>query len=242
MKDNSTSSSGCLYLIPTPLSAESEWVFSRPIEDALKSSSMLVCERIRTSRRSIKYMFDQDSFDLLTFVEMNKHEANDYIEIAKKALKSGKNVSVLSEAGMPCVADPGHRLVLEAHRSNIPVHPFTGPSSFMLALMSSGLNGQSFAFHGYLSRDQDKLNSALRSLDKEIKKNGSSQIFMETPYRNQKLFDSILRLVSNDTYLNVSMELNGQQELIKTKSIRDWKKHPMIFKDKLPAVFILGQP
>lgn len=242
MKNKSLRATGYLYLIPTPLSAESEWVFGVPIEQALQASSVMVCERIRTSRRSIKYLFDQEQFDNLAFIEMDKHQADDYVGVAIKALLSGQHVSVLSEAGMPCIADPGHLLVLEAHRRNIQVHPLTGPCSFILALMASGLNGQSFSFHGYLSRDQDGLNAALRSLDRDVKKSGGSQIFMETPYRNQKLFDSVLRIVSNDIYLNISMEINGRQERIQTKTIGDWKKHPMAFKEKFPAVFILGSP
>jgi 16S rRNA (cytidine1402-2'-O)-methyltransferase len=240
MKVRSSTSSGRLYLVPTPLSTESEWSFSSAIEEALRSSSMMVCERIRTSRRSIKYLFDQESFDRLTFVEMDKKKSIEYVDQAMTALSSGHHVAVLSEAGLPCVADPGHPLVLAAHNKNIDIHPFSGPCSFMMALMASGLNGQNFAFHGYLSRDPNELHAALRSLEKDVKRSGGSQIFMETPYRNQKLFDSILRIVSNDINLNVSMEINGRQELIKTKTVLEWKKRPLVFKEKFPAVFILG--
>ena len=238
---STTSSAGTLYLVPVSIASPSEWSFDQEIEDALKTCGIIVCERTRTARRMIKYLFDQNAFDQLEFIEMDKHKADAHVTETIRHLSAGTNVVIMSEAGMPCIADPGHELVLAAQRLNMKIHPFPGPSSFMMALMASGLNGQAFTFHGYLPRDQDKLNPALRSIDKSLQRDTKSHIFMETPYRNQKLFNSVLKMTSEDVYFNISMDINGPNEMIKTKTIYNWKKKPYSFDEKYPAVFILGK-
>ena len=236
------SSFGKLFLIPAPISSSANWVFDSVIETAIKSSRAIVCERIRTTRRMIKYLFDQEAFDQLHFIEIDKHGSTSYIDDAISDLKKGNHTALLSEAGLPCIADPGHLLVQAAHQNGIRIQPFPGPSSFMMALMASGLNGQRFTFHGYLPRDVEGLSSALRSIEKIVLKDGGSQIFMETPYRNQKLFETVLQKVNPALFLNVSMDISGANEWIKTASIAKWKKLSTTFDQKYPAVFIIGQP
>ena len=229
-----------LYLIPTPISESGEWQLPKNVIDALLLCTTLVCERIRTTRRLIRKYYSQEAFDALQFIEMGKHNQHDYVQEALQALSNQAIVAVLSEAGMPCIADPGHELVLAAHKKGLTIHPFPGPCSFLMALMSSGLNGQAFTFHGYLPREQDELQSALHNLEKSVKRDGSSHVFMETPYRNQKLFESVIHSVSDHLLLHVSLDINGKNEQIKTTEISNWKKKPFKFKEKYPAVFILG--
>ncbi len=241
MKKNVGNSNGVIHLIPMPIAASEKWQFSDTIFSALMTCHVLVCERIRTVRRQIRKFFTEEQFDRLLFLEMDKHAGADYIRQASKYLQDGLNVGVLSEAGMPCIADPGYQLVDAAHRLNVQVIPHVGPSSFFLALMASGLSGQSFCFHGYLPRDKNELERSLRQLTQSVVKNGGSQLFMETPYRNQKLFDAIMRYVSKDTKLNVSIDISGPNEFIQTRTVQDWKKVTFKFNEKKPAVFILGR-
>ncbi len=240
-KADQTIYNGRLFLIPSPITSDGGWKFSAAIEAAIKSSSTILCERVRTTRRLIKYMFTQSEFDKLDFVEMDKHGNLDYIDQILDTLRSGHHVSLLSEAGVPCIADPGQEVVNLAHQKNISVEPFPGPCSFIMALMASGLNGQAFQFHGYLDRDQEKLQKQLRSINKTVLREGSSQLFMETPYRNQRLFNRVLQEISDDLYLNVSMDINGSNQMIKTQTISNWKKQGYIFSEKQPAVFIVGR-
>ena len=229
-----------LYLIPTPISSSGVWSFSTDSIDAIRSCSTLVCERIRTTRRHIKQYFDQESFDQLNWIEINKHDAVAYVKDGLRNLSGGEHVAVLSEAGMPCIADPGYHLVLAAHQQNIEVVPLVGPCSFIMALTASGLNGQAFTFHGYLPREQEQLHLALKNIEQSAKQTGMSQLFMETPYRNQKLFETILAKVSEQLYLNIALDITGSNQVIITKSISAWKKKRMTFEEKHPAVFILG--
>lgn len=232
---------GTLYLIPCAIADSTEWKFYPAIEQALRQCSVIVCERIRTTRRQIKYLFDQPAFDALELLEMGKHADNEYIDQTIRALMSGKHAAILSEAGMPCIADPGHTLVLAAHKKNIPVHPFAGPSSFMMALMASGLSGQAFQFHGYLSRDQDKRSQELKQIDRSIKQRRTTHIVMETPYRNQKMLEDITRYIHQETMLSIAAGLSSEQQKITTMPIHAWKKTKNYFDEKLPAVFVLGQ-
>ena len=233
---------GDLFLIPAPIASVPEWRFDETTAAAIRSCRTIVCERVRTTRRLIKYLFNQDEFDDLHFIEMNKHDPGDYVKMAMDDLKSGRRTAIFSEAGMPCIADPGHLLVQAAHRVQLRVHPFPGPNSFMMALMASGLNGQTFTFHGYLPRDSEGLKHALQQIEKSVLRTGSSQIFMETPYRNQKLFETVIKYVRNTLFLNISIDISGTQQRIETAPIKNWNKESTIFIEKLPAVFIIGRP
>ena len=145
-----------------------------------------------------------------------------------------------SEAGCPGIADPGHYIVQAAHKKNIRIHPIVGPSSILLALMASGLQGQFFEFHGYLPKDDSELIRKLRYISQQASKYRRTQIFMETPYRNLRLFTMIMRSVKPDLYLCIAKNINSQEENIRTKAITDWKKSPPPFSEKEPAIFVVG--
>jgi len=238
---DSNANKGMLFLIPSPISESGSWEFDPRIIKALRTCKAIVCERIRTTRRQIKYLFDQADFDKIQFFEIEKKDEGRYLQDALPILNEGHHVAVMSEAGMPCIADPGYRLVMAAHQNGIIVKPFPGPSSFMQSLMASGLNGQQFTFHGYLSRDKEELSRQLGAISKSIKSTETSQIFMETPYRNQKLYEQILRYSDGQTYLHISMDIGGDEETCLTKKVSDWKRSGFSFDKKLPAVFILGK-
>lgn len=228
-------------MVPCAIAESDEWKFYPAIEGALQQSRVIICERIRTTRRQIKYLFDQEAFDQIAFYEMGKHAQDDYIEEVIRSLKSGLNAAVLSEAGMPCIADPGHKIVSACHRHHLPVHPFAGPSSFMMALMASGLSGQSFQFHGYLSRDGAKRSEEIKKMDRTVRQSGMTQIFMETPYRNQKMLEDILRYAHSDSILCVALDISGAHQRIKSMPIKQWKSEKDYFKEKHPAVFVIGR-
>ena len=149
----------------------------------------------------------------------------------------GKNVGLLTDAGCPNIADPGAKLILQAHENNINVIPLVGPSSILLAMMGSGLNGNNFSFNGYLPVDKNERSIKIKKLERLSKKNNQSQIFIETPYRNQSLFDELKRNLSNDTFLCIAKNIGSKNQKIKTMQIRDWKSKKRKL-EKEPAIFI----
>ncbi|WP_287369757.1 SAM-dependent methyltransferase, partial [Thauera sp.] len=151
----------------------------------------------------------------------------------------GRDIGLMSDAGCPAVADPGARLVARAHALGIRVAPLVGPSSILLGLMGSGLNGQSFAFHGYLPVNEAERDTALRALEDESRKLGRTQIFIETPYRNERMFDALLKTLKPETRLCVACDLSTANELLQTRSVRDWKKAERPALAKRPSLFLL---
>ena len=233
-------SSASLFLIPTPLANDniSKWVTSFHIE-IIKSIDVFIVEELKTARRFLKAVGYEGNFDNVDFFILNEHSSLNEIDECFKPLAAGKNVGLLSEAGMPCIADPGSLIVAMAHDKNINVCPLPGSASMILALAASGFNGQSFVFHGYIPIDKNARRNFIRDMENIAFKNGQSQIFIETPYRNQSLLNAMYEVLKINTKLCIAMGIGGNNEFIKTKTIEEWKR-ANIQLPKLPAVFILG--
>ena len=230
-----------LYVIPSPIADNGHWQMNEDIKGCLLRSKVVVCERIRTTRRWIRSIFSQEAFDQLEFIEIDKHEPETYLSDVKPHFERGAYVAMLSEAGMPGIADPGMHLMRLAHDMNIHVRPLVGPCSFMMALSASGLNGQKFRFHGYLSRKDQIRRNQIIDMQRDLQRTGASQIFMETPYRNHIIYEDIRNHVSDKLYLHISAHLDHPDAFIRTMPIHDWPKKLDIFSEKVTAVFILGK-
>lgn len=231
---------GKLYLIPAFLSGTSSIdSFSALNSKIVLSLNEFIVEDIRSARRFLRSVGYQRDFKEVVFNELNEHTNLAEIEGYLTPLLKGSDMGLISEAGTPCVADPGAELVLLAHHKHISVVPLTGPNSILLALMASGLNGQSFTFHGYLPVEKTKRNHAIKELEKNSAHTGRTQIFIETPYRNHQIFEALLNNCKPDLKLCVACSINSPDEFIKTMTIRDWKlKKPDLHKK--PAVFLLN--
>lgn len=230
---------GKLYLIPTPLAeGPVDLVLPDGTLSIIRQLDIFIVEEIRTARRFLKAAEIGKKIDDLTFFVFNEHsETKNLTTYLGKALE-GNNIGLLSEAGLPCVADPGAEIVRQAHILNIPVIPLTGPSSLMLALMASGFNGQHFAFVGYLPTDRQNRIHRIKDLEKTIREKKQTQLFIETPYRNMQLFEALTSTCNNETLLCIAANITGENGSIITKSIREWKKSPPDI-HKMPTLFLL---
>lgn len=233
---------GSLFLIPTPLGEETDFDKNFPAynSEIINSIDLFIAEDAKSARRFLKHAGFKKSFDEITILLLNEHtnelETLHYLDTAF----NGRNIGLLSDAGCPGIADPGASVVKLAHEKNIRVVPLVGPSSILLALISSGMNGQNFAFNGYLERDFHLLTKQLKELEKRALHQNQTQIFIETPYRNSKMLEAITRTCGNETRLCIACDITLPTEFIKTKSIAGWRKNlPDI--QKRPAVFILGK-
>lgn len=233
---------GSLFLIPTPLGEEPPFdkIFPAYNSEIINSIDVFIAEDAKSARRFLKQSGFKKIFDEITIHLLNEHskdlETLNYLDAALK----GKNVGLLSDAGCPGIADPGASVVKMAHEKNIQVIPLIGPSSILLALISSGMNGQNFAFNGYLERENHLLIKQLRELEKRAQQHNQTQLFIETPYRNTKMLETILQACGNETRLCIACDITLSTELIKTKTIAGWKKNlPDIH--KRAAVFVLGR-
>ncbi len=230
-----------LYLIPNLLS-DSAWQDSLPagVAGIISKLSFFIAEDIRTARRFIKKVVPGTEFGSLRFFELNKHTSVGEKEQMMVPLREGNDTGLISEAGCPGVADPGSDIVRMAHQQNHRVVPLPGPSSFLLALMASGLNGQYFAFSGYLPVKQAERIKTIRQLEKTAVSTGQTQIFMETPYRNNQMMADLLGTCHPATLLCVASDLTSGMEFVMTRSIGEWSKQiPDL--DRHPAVFLLGR-
>lgn len=230
---------GKLYLLPMTLGdTDPDWVIPRRVQQQILSLRLFFAENIKTTRRYLRKLdktFDIEGSD---FYVLNKQ--TDTIQISKMLheVKKGSDAGIISEAGLPGIGDPGSQLVAEAHQTQIQIVPLTGPSSFVLALVASGLNGQSFAFHGYLPVKTTPLRKQLKALEQYSMKNCQTQIFMETPYRNNQLIEQILNVCAPDTKLCVAANISTKSEYIRTMAIKDWRNNTYNF-HKQPAVFAI---
>ena len=226
-----------LYLLPAPLSpADRTPELHRELFAAL---DLFVVENVRTTRRFLSSMKLGRPIDALEFVELSEHTRPEEVEaLADRLATEGRDAGVVSEAGVPCVADPGAGLVGAAHRRGIEVVPLVGSSSILMALMASGASGQSFAFNGYLPVKPAERIEAIRRFERAAR-GGQTQIFIETPYRNEVLFETFLKNCAPSTWLCLASDLNGDNQLINSKSIGEWRaeKRPNLAKN--PTVFIL---
>lgn len=230
---------GTLYLIPVPISDEennSALVYPL-LEQTVNTLSEFIVEDLKTARRALRKIGFKGEFDKMTFHILNEHTDTKSIGSFLASAEKGNNVGLLSEAGMPCIADPGSDIVRLAHSKSIKVVPLYGQSSIFLALAASGLNGQNFTFHGYLPKEQINRKKKL----KELEKKEGAQIFIETPYRNNHLLEDILSSCAPEMLLCVAMNVTGSMEMILTKSIAEWKRGEQPNLDKQPTVFLLGR-
>ncbi len=228
-----------LILLPVPLFEHNQHFVTKEYLENLTNCDVLVCERIRTARRWISSLKAGKAIDDYTWLELPKQNSNEIIGDVKKAWNNNLQVGLLSESGTPCIADPGHALVKIAHRSSIHIKPLVGPNSIILALMASGFNGQNFTFHGYLPIKTPQLQQALQTLDRSASKLKSTQIFIETPYRNDRLVEHILKYCNPEMNLCIAKNLTSPEESIQTKSIREWKKTTPVL-GKAFCIFLLG--
>lgn len=197
-----------------------------------------IVENLRSARRFLKQLNPELAIDQLEFAELNEHTRDDALIELLQPLLNGQDAILVSEAGLPCVADPGCNIVFMAHQLSIRVVPLTGPSSLMLGLMASGFNGQNFSFHGYLPIDKRQREQKLRELEGYAWRNDQTQIFIETPYRNRQMIESILSACRADSRFCVAANLLSSDEIIISKTVREWKNVKKDF-NKQPAVFLL---
>jgi len=230
---------GFLYLLPTTLGDnEPMEVLPVLVKEMIEQLDYFIVENEKTARKFIKRIAPGKSQPSLTLFSLDKYadkqEVSTYLDVCAK----GISVGLLSEAGVPAIADPGAEIVKLAHQKNIRVIPLVGPSSIILAMMSSGFNGQNFAFNGYLPIDTSERKEAIKSLEKLSKDKNQSQIFIETPYRNEKLFIDLKSTLNPSTKLCVACDITLTGEYIKTLEIKDWKyEHPDL--QKRPTIFII---
>ena len=198
-----------------------------------------IVENIKTARRFLKKAGIVKPINELIFFELNKRTNEAELPTFLKAITEGKNIGVLSEAGCPGIADPGADIVALAQQKNIKVIPLVGPSSILLALMASGFNGQSFCFNGYLPKEQKDRTRKLKDLERLVKTKQQTQLFIETPYRNQHVFEDILKNCFNTTKLCIAVDITLPTEKITTKTIEDWKTININL-NKRPCLFLIG--
>lgn len=230
---------GKLYLIPSPLGEnDPAEVIPAPVLKSLETFRTFVVEEIRTARRYLSRAGLKGKIDGLEFHELNEHTDQATVESYIRLFDNGNNVALISEAGLPAVADPGAQLVALAHRHDIEVVPFVGPSSLMLALMASGLNGQSFAFCGYIPAKTDERKSRLKTLEKLSGQLKQTQIIIETPYRNDSLMADMLSICAPSTRICVAVNITMPDAYIKTMKVSEWKKANLVI-GKRPCVFLM---
>ena len=227
---------GNLYLIPNTLGEDNfSFVLPDEVKSVIESLDYFIVENERTARAYIKRLLPNKIQKDIHVEIIDKHTDPLDLPGFLRPIENGKNAGIISEAGVPCIADPGAEIVSIAHRKGLKVIPLVGPSSILLALMASGFNGQQFAFRGYLPFDQQIRKRVFQAMNKDIK-DGITQIFMETPYRNNKLLDELLKIMHPETKLCIACDITLENEYIRTKTIANWvgslpdlHKRPTIF-------------
>jgi 16S rRNA (cytidine1402-2'-O)-methyltransferase len=229
---------GTIYLIPCEMGEQDCNRLFPPFNiEIIHSLSYFIVENIRSARRSLKHIQPSIVIDNLHFTELDKHTPNIDINALLQPALNGHNIGIMSEAGMPCIADPGALVVNRAHELGLSVVPLVGPSSIVMALIASGGNGQNFAFHGYVPiKEQRK--SFLLHVEQSAKRLGQTQIFMETPYRNQSLFAEMLQLFQPATKVCIACNITLDNEYIVTKTIGEWRKTALDI-NKKPTIFVV---
>lgn len=232
-------STGRLYLIPNLLGDSTPTsVIPQDAVTILNGIKHFIVENEKTARRHLRAIGFTESYDDVQLYPIGKHSNEQDYPRYLSPIKDGHNMGVLSEAGMPGIADPGSKIVALAHQKNIRVAPLVGPSSILLALVSSGMNGQQFSFHGYLPKDRNDRIRKIKSMEKSIAHHGS-QLFMDTPFRNNQVLEDLIQQCAPNTKLCIACDITLETEYIVTKTISDWKKNiPDL--QKRPAIFVLG--
>ncbi len=231
---------GKLFLIPTPLAPDTlNKIVTDDMTNVIKGLDYFLVENLRTARRFVSSLKLGKVIEDLHLDLLDKKTSSREIHRLCAPLANGHDIGILSEAGCPGIADPGNLAVAYAHQQGIEVVPLVGPSSIFMALMSSGFNGQSFAFHGYLPIDKQKRAQAIKALEKEMLRSNQTQIFMETPFRNDHLFADLVKCCQPNTKLCVARDISGEGEFIKSRTIKEWKS-TMPELHKVPTIFLLG--
>jgi len=234
---------GILYLIPCTLGdIPAELVLPQRVMAVARKLKYFVVEQPKSARQFLSELKPERPIQSLHFSTLNEHTDPKELALMLAPLEAGEDLGIISEAGCPGIADPGADLVMLAHRKSIRVVPLVGPSSILLALMASGLNGQRFAFHGYLPIADPERNKAIATLEAESAKRQQTQLFIETPYRNEKLFIALLAHCSPQTLLCVATDISLPTEQIITQSIAQWKLMPVPALNKRPSMFLLLSP
>lgn len=229
-----------LYLIPVTLGdTPTEKVLPAYNKEVILGIRHFIVEELRTARRFLKQVERSIDIDGLTFYPMGKHADTALFSQYLEPLRHGEPVGVISEAGCPAVADPGADIVAIAQREGLRVVPLVGPSSILLAVMASGFNGQSFAFHGYLPIDPSQRAKRLKQLEARAVSEAQTQLFIETPYRNARLFADICSACNPQTRLCIAAGLTTEDEYVRTRTLREWKKQGMPDLGKIPAIFLI---
>jgi 16S rRNA (cytidine1402-2'-O)-methyltransferase len=230
---------GKIFLIPTVIASATENnVITRQVKEVIQNTNYYLCENIRTSRRFISELRLGIDIEKLNFEELDKDTEEPSIKTLLKPVLEGSDIGIMSEAGCPGIADPGSLAVKIAHSLNIQVVPLTGPSSIFLALMASGFNGQSFIFHGYVPIEEKERINFIKKLEKSAFQK-QTQIFMDTPYRNDKLFDSLINHLDPRTYLCVAKNITAADEEIYSRTVKDWKQINKPSLHKVPVIFLI---
>ena len=232
---------GCLYLIPNTI-GNNDINISIPanVKTIVEKLDNFIVENEKIARRYIKLISPNKSQDAITIFKLNKHTSLIEYDSYLNTCLNGKSIGLISDAGCPGIADPGSPIVLKAHELNIKVSPLVGPSSIILAMMSSGMNGQNFAFNGYLPIQKNKRIKKIKFFEKRAFKENQSQVFIEAPYRNNSLFSDFIKTLAGSTLLSVATDLNLKSEKIKTRSINSWSKSDNEDLNKRPSIFILN--
>lgn len=229
---------GKVYLIPATIADDTHSLtIPEHVRQVLPSLRHFLAEDVRTARRYLSSLKIYDSIEPLQFAVLNKDTSHDQLSVLLEPVLQGNDLGILSESGCPGVADPGALAVKFAHENDIRVVPLVGPSSLLLALMASGLNGQRFAFHGYLPIDSKEASVMIKTLEKESRSKNQTQLFIETPYRTNQLTQVLLRNLHDETLLTIAVDITGKDESIRTYPVRKWKSQTPDF-GKSPAVFL----
>jgi 16S rRNA (cytidine1402-2'-O)-methyltransferase len=228
-----------LYLIPVPIS-EQEIICTHTVTTLriLNHINFFVVENAKVARKHLKHFAIERPLSSLTINEINSETGNKELEeLLIPIEQENQSVALMSDAGCPAVADPGAKLVALAHTRGIDIMPLVGPSSILLALMGSGLNGQRFSFNGYLAIKDIERIQQIKALEKRSQVNNETQICIETPYRNQQLFDALLKQLQPDTLLTIALDLTTENQVVKTKAVRQWRQEQTIL-EKKPAIYL----
>ena len=231
---------GVVYLIPNTLGESSPWhVLPSHLSSIIKTIDHFIVENEKVARKFIKLIAPDKQQSNLNICVLDKHHATktDFISFLELCAK-GSHVGIISDAGCPGIADPGAFVVLQAHRMGVQVTPIVGPSSIFLALMSSGLNGQNFAFSGYFPKDKSEKNKKIKWLEQQSLLQNQTQIFMETPYRNNKFLEDLLQNLNGQTLLCIATDITLSSEYIKTQTVNDWKKNKVDLHNR-PCIFLI---
>lgn len=231
---------GILYMIPCPIGdTDMDRVLPAANLEVIRALDYFVVENVRSARRFLSKAGIGKPIDSLQFAELNEHTPQQDMESLIAPILTGRSAGMISEAGIPGIADPGSEIAAMCHRNDIRVVPLVGPSSILLALMASGLNGQSFAFNGYLPVKQPERSKAIRHFEHRARTEHQSQIFIETPYRNARLFDELLSVCQSSTMLTIAVNITDPSEYIRTAPVSEWRKQPKPDINKQPAIFII---